>query len=199
MPKTLPSKAAKKSAKKAAQKMAAKAPHKAAKKVAKAPGEEARKAYEHLGRLRCVRTLLDAETAAAVELIFRYAQAAVAAEQPKGAADLLRAAEHLAFSRLSAQSDADVLAKPLQEALRAEMKHRLDRAAEHWDAQENKPTRELRSLYKFLRQSAKALWKQGRFAGSLESARAVDALAHAELGQLRPEADGEESEALFRL
>lgn len=185
MPNALPGKAAKKVAKKAAKKTPAKAPHKAAKKVAKGPGEDARKAYEHLCRLRSMGQLLSEEATTQVELLSRYAQGAFATGEARAAADLLRAAEHLAFAQMQHPTNTDSPSKELKQALKAELDHRLERAAEHWDAQEAKPSPEIKQLYQSLRRAAKNLWSEGAYAGALESARAADALAHAAPAGLR--------------
>ncbi len=199
MTKTLPGKAAKKVAKKAAKKLAAKAPHKAAKKVAKEPADEMRRAYEHLCRLRSLRRLLDGNAADGVQLLSRYAKTALDVQQPKEAADLLRAAEHLAFSSLAEGVDGDTIGKELRQVLKAELTHRLKRAAERWDAQESKPARELKELYKDMRQTAKTAWKEGVYSKALESARAADALAHAEPSQFQGSASADTSTELLQL
>jgi hypothetical protein len=183
-PKKLPGKAAKKVAKKAAKKVAAKAAKKAAKKTPKHPGNDLRRGFEHLQRLHALRSLLDVPVLDQLRTLSHYAQAALAAGDAKDAAELLRAAEHLAFGALGDDAWAGVITEDLRDALKDEFRHRMDRASERWEEQEPRPARAIKALYKSVRSSAKEAWKSRAYPRALEFARAADALAHVASGEL---------------
>lgn len=195
-------KVAAKAAKGAAKKVAAKAAHKLAKKAAKKtgkhPGHDVRRAFEHLYRLHGVRSLLDAPVLDEMRALSGFAQAALAAGDPKSAAELLRAAEHLAFGTLASDAAVHDMADDLRAALKEEFHHRMERAAERWDDQDRKPARAIKALYKRMRSDAKEAWKDDAFARALEFARGADALAHAHTGDLQL-ASPEDSQVLLAL
>lgn len=189
-----------KPAKKAAGKTASKAAHKVAKKAAKKtarPGNDVRRAYEHLARLRSLGNSMTPAALEQARTLSRYAQAAFQAKHEGAAADLLRAAEHLAFGSLATKDGAVELSKELRTALKEEFRERLERAGRHWDDQKEKPAKELRSLYKELRSAAKDAWKEENHSGALEYARAADALAHAAPARLRLDGGSDEEHALL--
>lgn len=186
---TAPKKAAKKVAKKAAKKVA----KKAAKKTAKGPGHDARRAYEHLHRLRALKPLLAPPILDQLQTLTRYARASFVAENPRVAADLLRAGEHLAFGSLSESSGE--ASQELKQAIEDEYEHLLDRAAAHWDRSASAP-RALKTIYNGMRSEARSAWKVKAFHRALEYARGADALAHAAPAELQLRA-GDESEGLL--
>lgn len=167
----LPGSVAKKVAKKAAKKVA----KKAAKKTSKHPGNDARRAYEHLHRLRALHPLLAPPVLEDLQTLTGYAQACFAKNEAKSAADLLRAGEHLAFGSLS-----DLSGEPsveLRRAIEEEYEHLLDRGDAHWE--QTGRARTLAALYKRMRSEATSAWKRKAFHRALEFARGADALAHA--------------------
>ena len=184
-----PKKAAKKAATKAAKKVAKKAAKKGARKAAKkspgGPGHDLRRAYEHLHRLHVLARFLPSDELIQLRTLSQYAGAALRAEQPRTGADLLRAAEHLAFAALSREADNAAPAPELVEDLREAYEHLRERAAAAWEAQDPAPARALRALYSEARGGAKGAWKVNAFHRAMEFARAADALAHAAAGDVR--------------
>lgn len=184
LPGHAPRKAAKKVAKKAAKKVA----KKAGKKAAKSPGHEQRRTYEHLHRLQILAHSLPESTLAQVETLSQYAQAAYRVRQGRAAADLLRAAEHLAFGALAPATGESRPAEELMQALANEYEHLSDRATAGWETSSDTAARALKAIFRYLRTEAKTAWKGGAYHRALEFARGADALAHADAGQLRLEA-----------
>ncbi len=172
-------KLAKKAAKKVASKAAKKVAKKAAKKTPKGPGHDARRAYEHLHRLRILHTQLNGEALAQLNTLTSFAQAAFAQDEAKSAADLLRAGEHLAFGSLARETSSDDVSPTVGAQIREEYEHLLERAAEHWDEHERAPSRELKSIHKAMLSEAKRAWKNKAFHRGLEFARGAGALAKA--------------------
>ena len=178
-------KLAKKAAKKVAHKAAKKVAKKAAKKTAKGPGNDARRAYEHLQRLRILHEQISGEPVAQLNVLSQFAQAAFTQSQAKDAAELLRAGEHLAFGSLAMQTGSHDVSEELKVEMRHEFQHLLERAGEHWEEQEPEPPRELKAIYRFMLAEAKAAWKSGAFHRALEFARGAGALAHTHVESLR--------------
>jgi len=176
--------APKKAAKKApAKKMAHKAAHKAAKKAtakgaASTPARDLRRAYEHMGRLEALRPLLTEDAAGEIELLLRFAEDSLAAEDAKSAADLLRAGEHLAFGSLASETGDSGAEDRLRQEARTECEHLLDRAAEHWERHADARAWPLDKTYKHARRQAEVSLRQSAFRRALEYARAAEALGH---------------------
>ena len=173
----------KKAAKKASGKAAKEAAKHAGKKGAKSPGRDTRRGFEHLHRLHVLSGSLAGDALEQVQTLTLYAQAAFRLPKPKSAADLLRAAEHLAFASLSTPGVYDAVSGEVRKELKDELEHLLDRASSDWESQE--PSRAIRKLYKDMRSSAKAAWKAKTYGRALEFARAADAIAHANPEKLR--------------
>ena len=176
MPKT---KLAKKAAKKVAKK--------AAKKTPKGPGHEARRAYEHLQRLRILHTMVSPEVNGQMITLSQFAQASFRNDEPKSAAELLRAAEHLAFGSLATEEADENVHSALKQEMRDEFHHQLEKAAEKWDEQEAKPAREIKAIYREMRTGAKTSWKSKAYHRALELARGAAVLAHTKTGGLKLE------------
>lgn len=175
-------------AKHAAKKVAGKAAKKAAKKESKSPGRDMRRGYEHLYRVHALAGSLEGDTLEQVQTLAQYAQAAARASRLKSAADLMRAAEHLAFAALGTSAPDESVAKEVRDELKEELEHLLDRAADDWELQD--PSRALRKIYKRARSAAKDAWKQKTYGRALEFARAADAVSHARSEKLKLE-DGQ--------
>src|ERR1700753_574794 len=81
------------------------APKKAAKKKAKkhGGGKDLRRAYEHMNRVGILHAQLESETKGQVDTLSRNAQQALAGGQYESSADLLRAAEHIAFGSIASE------------------------------------------------------------------------------------------------
>ncbi len=184
MPET---KLAKKAAKKVASKAAKKVAKKAAKKTPKGPGHDARRAYEHLQRLRIIGSQLSEEALAQLNTLSQFAQAAFAQEDAKSAAELLRAGEHVAFGSLAAQTSGDDVSSFLRTQIKEEYEHLLERASEQWQEHEPAPSREITAIFKSMISEAKIAWRNKAFHRALEFARGAGALAKAEVASLRLE------------
>jgi hypothetical protein len=178
-------KLAKKAAKKVAKKAAKKVAKKAAKKSAKGAADGARRAYEHLHRLQILHKQLSSETRAQLDVLSGLAQTAFVQEQPKSAADLLRAGEHLAFGSLARSAEDRDVSEALQQQMQDEYDHLVARANEHWEEQQPSAGRELKAIYKFMLAEAKTAWKARAYHRSLEFARGSAALAQVKGGDLR--------------
>ncbi len=164
--------------KEAAKKVANKAAKKAAKKGAKQPGQEVRRAYEHLHRLHILQGQLSAESLDGVETLSRFAQNALGTNDAKSAANLLRAAEHLAFGSLASEDAEEGVSEELTQAAREEYDHLIERGDTRWAEHDPKPARELTGIYKMMRGAAKTAAKAKALHRSLEFARGAEALAH---------------------
>ncbi len=164
-----PAKAAKKTAKKAAKKNLGHDPNKA--------GKDARRAYEHLGRVQALLSLQDSATADRVQQLIPQAQGALKAGQPKEAADLLRAAEHLSFGSLRlADSPDETISRELAAVLQDEIAHQQGRAEEHGEAKSSAAV--IRAIYRFMADSATEALATKRYRAALEFARGAEALTH---------------------
>lgn len=177
-------KAAKKTAKKAAKKVAAKAAKKAAKKVAKKAANrptshDLRRAYEHLGRIEALQSGLPQAAARTVSELAALAQKELAVHEGKNAADLLRAAEHLSFAALAADSTSRV-SPELQAAIVAEFDDLIRRAKDRAARPAEPLHAAVTALYKETLQMAQASFAAGSYRRALETARAAEALTHVE-------------------
>ncbi len=131
-PSEIAKKIAKKAAKKAAKKGAKKAPHHHH-EGPRHEGKDLRRAYEHLGRLTALESVLSSSVTAQIRMLTELAESALHADDAKSAADLLRAGEHLAFGSLASKAKARKLSETLEATLNAEYEHLVDKAAEHWE------------------------------------------------------------------
>ena len=118
--------------KKAGKKAAKKAPKKGPKHHDHHHGKDLRRAYEHLGRVEILRGSLKA--ADEIHLLATEAQVRLKAGQTKDGADLLRAAEHLAFAQLAKTGRAaEQISAQLKEAVTEQFEHLTERADDHWE------------------------------------------------------------------
>ncbi len=137
---------------------------------------EQRRVCEHAARVAILEPLIRVRSQE-VRLLVSLAENHIQAEQPREAAELLRAAEHLCFSNLAADNRRKAFASELAMEVADELHRRLDKAEERWnEAAEHPP--ELAALYEAVRQGALGLFEANAYAAALESARAVDAIAH---------------------
>jgi len=179
-------KALKKAKKKAAKKAAKKSPHGDA-------NRDLRRAYEHLNRVRILHLGLHKDALQSVELLSRMAQAAMTAGDPKSAADLLRAAEHLAFGSMAKMEPEQGMSVELTTAAQKEYEHLLERSHERRHKQGDKIPADLRAIYKTMLAHAKEAYARSAFHRSLEFVRGAEALMHTELeGRLNLPARGSE-------
>lgn len=177
-----PKKAAKSAAKKAPKK-AAHHPHPDHK--GHHHGKDLRRVYEHLGRVQILHAGLEALEAADVMALAELAQRIVRkGGESKDAADLMRAAEHLAFAALAGQSLKGVaVSGELESAIAKHFNELSDRADEHWEKDEKRPDA-LTTIYQSCRKKAQKSFKSGAYHQALEFIRAAEALAHVKGSEL---------------
>lgn len=167
--------APKKAAKKAATKTAGiKDPHKAAK--------DARRTFEHLGRVQAIAQFTAAE-GEALTLLSQTADRAFRTQQYKNSADLLRAAEHLSFASLHREAR-ETVSDTLKATIEEEFDHLLERAEDHAD--HHSAPKEIRALMERMINDANSALKRGSYRAALEFARGAEALAHVD--ELKPAA-----------
>jgi hypothetical protein len=172
-------KAAKKAAKKAPAKHAAK--HAAKKSAAHHTGKDTRRAYEHFGRVQALAVTTSHHEDA--QVLIDHAQRALAASQPKDAAELLRAAEHILFGTLQESAPADTSISPeLLAAIREDYEHMLQKAEDHGSCAD--APRAVLSIFRSLQKRASAAIKSNRYRAALELARGAEALTHADFPRL---------------
>ncbi len=156
-------KPAKKPAKKAAAK---KAPH--------PPEKDARRAYEHLGRVRVLLSHSKHDRKS-VDTLLDFANRSFQDKKYKHAADLLRASEHLAFAGLL-KDDKEEVSPELRREIENELTHLQERAANHADPEDMEEP--LRSLFRTAARSASDCFDAGAFRSALDYARAAEAVSH---------------------
>lgn len=156
-------KAAKKSAKKAA---AQHDPRKAAK--------DARRTFEHLGRVQAISGLTSSEDES-LNLLTKTADIAYKAQQYKESADLLRAAEHLSFAALHVEAT-ETVAAALKVVIKEEFEHLIERSVEH--SSHHEIPKVLQVLLTRMSKDAKAAMRRGSYRSALEFARGAEALSH---------------------
>ena len=158
-------------------------PKKAAKKAAKkAPGhhdphkpaKDARRTFEHLGRVQALASLTSAE-ADSLGLLTQTADAAYRAQKYKDSADLLRAAEHLSFACLH-RSATETVSKDLKDNLNEEFEHLTERAKEH--TSHDAVPKSLLGLLTHMSHEAKSALERGSHRAAMEYARGAEALSH---------------------
>lgn len=157
------------------------APKKAAKKApakhAGKSGKDVRRAYEHLGRVGVLVTLLDSEQSKSVQTLARQAELSLQAGDAQSSADLLRAAEHFAFGTLALGAAPDEsLAEKTLSTVQEEYEHLRLRFEEHGGAAE--ASRAVAAIAKRMSKSAATAIKSKLYRAALEMARGAEALAH---------------------
>ena len=184
-----PKKAAKKVAKKAAKKVPAKHAGRAAKDV--------RRAYEHMGRVQLLVTLLEPEQGKPVQTLGKHAEQSMQAGDVKSSADLLRAAEHYAFGTIALDAAPDEsLSETTLTAVREEYEHLRARAAEHGEISE--APRSVAAIAKRMSKGAAAAMKSKLYRAALELARGAEALAHVKASDERNLGAGSAAKRLER-
>ncbi len=142
-------------------------------------GKDLRRAYEHLGRVEILQRS-SGQTNTDVSTLAALAQQELRVGHAKGAADLLRAAEHLSFAALRTNAtEASELSPMLKEAIQKEFDHLLEKAEEHWKQGDKKDRHaDVATLYRSSLEAAEQARKQGLCRQALELARSAEALAH---------------------
>lgn len=172
-------------------------PKKAAKKSAAKHGthedpplKDRRRAHEHLGRVEALHKLVDQPVAKEIETLKELAHQEIEAGKPKGAADLLRAAEHLSFGSLHAPKSEEADPK-LAEELTREFEGKLAKADEHWSENDDHLDG-LNEIFAHAKDRAQKSFDEGAYRQALELARAAEALSHVEM---QNDKDGQDTEA----
>jgi hypothetical protein len=154
------------------------APKKAVKKAKSGgkPENDARRTFEHLGRVQALAPLTASESET-ILLLMNLADESYRARQYKESADLLRAAEHLSFATLHAGST-ETVSPDLQTTLTEEVEHLVERMTEH--ASKHRASKPLQQLRARFHRESKAAFARGSYRAALELARGAEALAHVE-------------------
>jgi hypothetical protein len=113
-----------------------------------------------------------------VKLLTELAEASLQAGEPKSAADLLRAAEHLAFGSLASKARSQRLSKELEETIHAEYEHLVEKAQDHWAKHEGDRPAEIEGLNMTMTAMAHHAYEAGAYRRALEFARGAEALSH---------------------
>lgn len=144
------------------------------KKAAKKHGSDARKAFEHLGRVQSLASFAPAEHESLTTLL-SAADAAFQSHHYEESAHLLRAAEHLLFAAMVATNPAQV-SSHLARAVHEEFDHLTDRAAEHGHSK--KSPQAVRRIYARMQEDAGQAMQRRDYRKALELARGAEALTH---------------------
>lgn len=176
-------------------------PKKAAKKVAAkhAHHDEAdkdmRRAYEHLGRVGVLHSLLEKGSTKDIADLTMLAEEELASGHMKDAADLLRAAEHLSFGALHSSKAEKNVDPKLLDAITKEFGHKLDKAEEHW-SNEDEHHEQVGGIYAQTAERAQKAFDGGAYRRALELARGAEALAHVRIHRAKQLLSGREQHKL---
>jgi hypothetical protein len=165
----------------AAKKAAKKATKKAAKKGSRHEKDshdhkDIRRAFEHLGRLEVLQGSLSSGAISQIQTLSDLARLSLLQGQNKSSADLLRACEHLAFGSLAANRK-ETVNEVLMSAIREQYEKLLERAADHWDENEEEPGEPIVSIYESSLAAAETAFGKGAYRKALEFVRAAEALS----------------------
>jgi hypothetical protein len=95
--------------------------------------KDLRRAYEHLGRIESLQTVVPDTVKSVLVTLVSLAQQQLRDGDPKSAVDLLRAGEHLAFASLaSGSAGQSTVSGPVKDSIDEEFRHLTDQAAEYW-------------------------------------------------------------------
>ena len=142
--------------------------------------KDLRRAYEHLGRVESLITQVPAAAKPDITTLIGLAQSELNAGYAKGAADLLRASEHLAFAVLvKTGAKNGELAPVVKEAVEEEFEHLSRKATERWKESDERH-REVVEIYKRAMDGADRAIGKGVYRAAMELVRAAETLAHVE-------------------
>lgn len=136
--------------------------------------KDARRTFEHLGRVQILMRLATNEKNA-LDLLTNTADAAYRAKQYEDSANLLRAAEHICFATIHADATETVSAD-LKQVITKEIEHLNKRSEE--ETAKHALSSELKPLVERLRAEVTAAMKRGSYRAALEFARGTEALSH---------------------
>jgi hypothetical protein len=168
----------------AAKKAAKKATKKAAKKGAKhgkdGHDKDIRRAYEHLGRLEVLQGSLSTSVISQIQTLSDLARISLLQGENRSSADLLRACEHLAFASLAANGK-EAVNDVLMSAIREQYEKLLEKAADHWDENEEEPVEAIVLIYEKSLAAAETAFGKGAYRKALEYVRAAESLSNVRL------------------
>ena len=176
-------------------------PKKAAKKAAAKhahhddAGKDLLRAYEHLGRVRVLHSLLEKAATKDISDLTKLAEQELASGHMKDAADLLRAAEHLSFGALNSSKAEKNVDANLVVAITKEFGHKLDRAEEHWSDGDNHHDT-VGEIYSKTTERAQKAFDSTAYRQALELARGAEALAHVKVHETKQLGAGAEQHKL---
>lgn len=153
-----------------------KALKKAARKHAPPPERDLRRGYEHLGRIQKILALVPEESRSQLVAMVQLARDLIRNKEALTAADLLRAAEHVAFASMDSGPDEPSLSRALAAHIKEELQHLQARAEEHWKEAPQEGV--LLRAYENLRKLAAVSAKAKKFREALEAARGAEALTN---------------------
>jgi hypothetical protein len=145
---------------------------------ARPPADEARRAYEYLGRIEIIEGALAGSPFVAVTALENLAQQQLSCGNARNAARLLEAAEHLCFASLAPDSVYDALiSRDLKESMATEFHALIRRAEERWRDEEPGNREAIATLYSETVAEARRAFARGGFRPALELARGAEALS----------------------
>ncbi len=148
-----------------------------------AHNKDLRRAFEHMGRVLSLHSSLTPASRKPADVLVKLAHQELTTGSEQNAADLLRAAEHLGFAVLAADSTSS-LSPALIKAIQEQYERLEDKATEHWEEQSAHPE-ELAKIYEAARKAAAKAFKDEQYHRALEYQRAAESLAHVELEPAR--------------
>lgn len=137
-------------------------------------GKDARRTYEHLGRVQALAPLATAEQDS-IGILVSAADEAFRSDHFKSSADLLRAAEHLCFAAL-VQTGSFRISPDMIASVEEELEHLRQRAADHAADEDLPPA--LHKISTRMWKEMEIALRQASYGRALELARGAEALAH---------------------
>jgi hypothetical protein len=149
------------------------------KRPAQRRADEARRAYEYLGRVEIIEGALVGSPFVAVTALENLAQQQLSCGNARNAANLLEAAEHLCFAALAPNSVDDALiSRDLKQSIATEFNALIRSAEERWRDRDELANRDaITRLYSETVAEAQRAFSRGGFRPALELARGADALS----------------------
>jgi hypothetical protein len=149
------------------------------KRPAQHRADEARRAYEYLGRIEIIEGVLAGSPFVAVTALQNLARQQLSSGNARNAASLLEAAEHLCFAALAPESLEDALiSRDLKQSIATEFEALIRRAEERWRDEDEPANREsIATLYSETLAEARRAFARGGFRPALELARGAEALS----------------------
>jgi hypothetical protein len=144
------------------------------KKAAKKHGSNARKAFEHLGRVQSIASVAPAEHES-LAILLLAADAAFQSHHYDESAHLLRAAEHLLFAAV-VDTNPQRVSRHLVQAVQEEFDHLNERAEGRGHSKKSPPA--VRRIYARMQENAGHAMQRRDYRKALELARGAEALTH---------------------